>query len=100
MGARPADDRFYPLTMRKDLRMLAKRIVSMSLVLIMLFAVTTLANGQKTSPSGIPQKFNKVFVGKIGDKYAIHMDLNRSDQNFNGSYYYDNVGSGIDVEGT
>lgn len=66
----------------------------------MLCLVAVFANPQKTPTTGIPQKFNKVFVGKIGDKYAIHMDLNRSDQNFNGSYYYDNVGSGIDVEGT
>ena len=58
------------------------------------------AHTQKTAATGLPKKFRNAFVGKIGDKYAIHMELTRADETLSGSYYYDTVGDDIDLSGT
>jgi len=75
--------------------MLIRRIIVIALIGAGAFACIA-----AESQSSIPAKFDKTFVGKIGDKYAIHLEVTRSDNTLVGSYYYDNVGIGIDVMGT
>ena len=56
--------------------------------------------GQTSRSSTVPKKFRKSFVGKIGPSYNIHMDLNRDADNVFGDYYYDTVGTSIEISGS
>jgi len=58
------------------------------------------AQTQRAASGGIPKKFHNAFVGKIGDKYSIHLELTRTNETLSGSYYYDSVGDDLDLSGT
>jgi len=68
--------------------------------IVIAMGYSTTATTQTQRPVTIPKKFRNALVGKIGDKYAIHMDLVRDDQTLVGTYYYDSVGDEIEVSGT
>jgi hypothetical protein len=58
--------------------------------------------------SSLPDRFNRVLVGKIDNKYPIQMELNRNQDNLYGRYFYQNKRDGkylslsgnIDASGT
>jgi hypothetical protein len=44
--------------------------------------------------------FIKTFAGKIDNKYPLHIKLNSESGKINGTYFYDKVGTDIEIKGT
>lgn len=44
--------------------------------------------------------FIKTFAGKIDNEYPLHIKLNSDNGRINGTYFYDKVGSDIEIKGT
>lgn len=44
--------------------------------------------------------FIKTFAGKIDNKYPLHIKLNSENGKINGTYFYDKVGTDIEIKGT
>lgn len=44
--------------------------------------------------------FIKTFAGKIDNKYPLHIKLNSDNGVINGTYFYDKVGTDIEIKGT
>jgi hypothetical protein len=75
-------------------------LIILSVFVVALGYPAATAQTQRAATGGLPKKFRNAFVGRIADKYAIHMDLTRSGETLSGSYYYDNIGDDIDLSGT
>jgi hypothetical protein len=65
--------------------------------LLILFLISCKEETKKETQSF---DFIKTFAGKIDNKYPLHIKLNSENGKINGTYFYDKVGSDIDIKGT
>jgi hypothetical protein len=55
---------------------------------------------KETKKETVNFDFIKTFEGKIDNKYPLHIKLNSENGKINGTYFYDKVGTDIEIKGT
>ena len=65
--------------------------------LLILFLISCKEETKKETPNF---DFVKTFAGKIDNKYPLHIKLNSENGKINGTYFYDKVGTDIEIKGT
>lgn len=68
-----------------------------SFSLLIIFLISCKGETKKEAPSF---DFIKTFAGKIDNKYPLHMKLNSETGKINGTYFYNKVGTDIEIKGT
>jgi hypothetical protein len=65
--------------------------------LLILFLISCKEEPNKETPNF---DFIKTFAGKLDNKYPVHIKLNSESGIINGTYFYDKVGTDIEIKGT
>lgn len=73
-----------------------KQIFSVFSILILFFLISCKDQPKKEKPNF---DFIKTYAGKIDSKYPLHIKLNSENGKISGRYFYDKVGTDIEIKG-